>query len=123
MKTNDPIMEQAGNIIDRQVRQMVRLVDDLLDISRITKGKLRLTKERVELRVVANLAAESARPLHRRPQARILRVTADRTDLGGSGPGAPGAGRRQPAQQCGQIHRSRRTHSPVGQPGGGRGRP
>ena len=42
---------------------MVRLVDDLLDISRITKGKLRLTKEQVELRVVVNHAAETARPL------------------------------------------------------------
>ena len=63
MKTDDPIIEQAGDIINRQVVQMVRLVDDLLDISRITKGKLRLTKEKVELRVVANRAAESARPL------------------------------------------------------------
>ena len=63
MKTNDPIIEQAGNIIDRQVGQMVRLVDDLLDISRITKGKLRLTKEKVELRVVVNHAAETVRSL------------------------------------------------------------
>lgn len=63
MKTNDPIIEQAGNIINRQVVQMVRLVDDLLDISRITNGKLRLTKEKVELRVVANRAAETVRPL------------------------------------------------------------
>jgi PAS domain S-box-containing protein len=63
MKTNDPIIEQAGNIISRQVMQMVSLVDDLLDISRITKGKLRLTKEKVELRGVVNRAAESVRPL------------------------------------------------------------
>jgi CheY-like chemotaxis protein len=63
MKTNDPIIEQTANIIDRQVGVMVRLVDDLLDISRITKGKLRLTKEQVELRVVVNHAAESVRPL------------------------------------------------------------
>jgi CheY-like chemotaxis protein/nitrogen-specific signal transduction histidine kinase len=62
MKTNDPIIEQAGNIINRQVGVMVGLVDDLLDISRITKGKLRLTKEQVDLRVVANHAAETARP-------------------------------------------------------------
>ncbi len=62
MKTSDPIIEQAGNIIDRQVGIMVGLVDDLLDISRITKGKLRLTKEQVDLRVVVNHAAESARP-------------------------------------------------------------
>jgi PAS domain S-box-containing protein len=63
MKTNDPIIEQAGNIISRQVMQMVSLVDDLLDISRITKGKLRLTTEKVELRIVANRAGESVRPL------------------------------------------------------------
>jgi len=63
MKTNNPIIENAGHIIDRQVSQMVRLVDDLLDISQITKGKLQLTKEKVELRVVANHAAETTRPL------------------------------------------------------------
>ncbi|MCE9562145.1 MAG: response regulator [Planctomycetes bacterium] len=63
MKTNNPIIENAGHIIDRQVSQMVRLVDDLLDISRITKGKLQITKEKVELRVVVNHAAETARPL------------------------------------------------------------
>jgi PAS domain S-box-containing protein len=62
MKTNDPIIEQAASIIDRQVGVMVRLVDDLLDIGRITKGKLRLTKEHVELRKVANDAAEAVRP-------------------------------------------------------------
>ena len=62
MKTNDPIIEQAGNIIDRQVGVLVRLVDDLLDIGRITKGKLRLTKEQVELRGVVNHAAETVRP-------------------------------------------------------------
>jgi PAS domain S-box-containing protein len=63
MKTNDPIIEQAGNIIDRQVGVMVGLVDDLLDISRITKGKLRLTKEQLDLRMAINHAAESVRPL------------------------------------------------------------
>src|SRR6188472_1112167 len=63
MKTSDPIIEQAGNVIDRQVGVMVRLVDDLLDISRITQGKLRLTTEQVDLRVVVNHAAETARPL------------------------------------------------------------
>ena len=63
MRTDDPIIEQAGNIIDRQVGVMVRLVDDLLDISRITKGKLRLTREPCELRLIINHSAESARPL------------------------------------------------------------
>ena len=63
IKTDDPILQQAGDIIERQVGQMVRLVDDLLDVSRITKGKLRLSKERVELRVVVNRAAEDVRTL------------------------------------------------------------
>jgi PAS domain S-box-containing protein len=63
MKTGDPIIEQAGNVIDRQVGVMVRLVDDLLDVSRITKGKLRLTTERVDLRIIVNHAVETVRPL------------------------------------------------------------
>jgi PAS domain S-box-containing protein len=63
MRTDDPVIVQAGGIIERQVRQMVRLVDDLLDVSRITKGKLRLELAPVELRAVANRAAESVRPL------------------------------------------------------------
>jgi PAS domain S-box-containing protein len=63
IKTDDPIVQQAGSVIERQIGQMVRLVDDLLDVSRITKGKLRLVTEPVELRVIVNRAAESARPL------------------------------------------------------------
>lgn len=63
MRTNDPIVEQAGSIIDRQIDVMVRLVDDLLDVSRITRGKLRLIKEPSELRTIINHAAETARPL------------------------------------------------------------
>jgi PAS domain S-box-containing protein len=63
VRTDNPVIQQAGDIIRRQVHQMVRLVDDLLDVNRITKGKLRLESELVELRSVANQAAESARPL------------------------------------------------------------
>ena len=63
IKTDDPIVQQASSVIERQIGQMVRLVDDLLDVGRITKGKLRLVKEPVELRVIVNRAAESARPL------------------------------------------------------------
>jgi CheY-like chemotaxis protein len=61
IKTADPILQQAGRVIERQVGQMVRLVDDLLDIARITKGKLSLTKEPVELRVIVNNAVEASR--------------------------------------------------------------
>ena len=61
-KTSDPINQQAASVIERQVGHMVRLVDDLLDVSRIGKGKLGLVKEPVELRVIVTRATESARP-------------------------------------------------------------
>ena len=56
-------VEQARIMMDRQLTQMVRLVDDLLDVSRITRGKLELRTERVELRAVIDSAVETARPL------------------------------------------------------------
>jgi PAS domain S-box-containing protein len=61
--TSGPIMEQARTMMERQLTQMVRLVDDLLDVSRITRGKLELRKERVELAAVVASAVETSRPL------------------------------------------------------------
>jgi two-component system, sensor histidine kinase len=53
----------AREMIERQLHQMVRLVDDLLDVSRITTGKLALRRERVELRSVAQNAIEAVAPI------------------------------------------------------------
>ncbi len=53
----------AEDIIDRQVTQLVRIVDDLLDLSRITQGKIRLELERVDIASVAASAVETSRPL------------------------------------------------------------
>jgi PAS domain S-box-containing protein len=55
--------QQAIGMIDRQMKHLTRLVDDLLDVSRITRGKIRLSKERVELRTVVHHAVETTRPL------------------------------------------------------------
>jgi PAS domain S-box-containing protein len=57
------LMEKARSIMERQVAQMVRLVDDLLDMARITKGKLQLRQDRIELAAVVRSAIEIARPL------------------------------------------------------------
>ncbi|APV48826.1 hypothetical protein BWI17_03515 [Betaproteobacteria bacterium GR16-43] len=54
---------RAREIMDRQLRQMVRLVDDLLDVSRITTGKLVVKAQRVELGGVIRNALETAAPL------------------------------------------------------------
>lgn len=53
----------ASDMLDRQVGQMVRLVDDLLDVSRITRGRIGLRKQRVELATIVNQAVETVRPL------------------------------------------------------------
>ena len=58
-----PELAWARNVIERQVRQMARLVDDLLDVSRITRGKIVLRKERVELDTVVSSAVEATRSL------------------------------------------------------------
>lgn len=50
-------------VMERQLKQMVRLVDDLLDVSRITTGKLTLVKSRVDLASVMRDALESSGPL------------------------------------------------------------
>jgi PAS domain S-box-containing protein len=50
-------------IMDRQVRQLVRLVDDLLDLSRVTRGKIDLQRRIVELTSVVDTAVEASRPL------------------------------------------------------------
>jgi PAS domain S-box-containing protein len=57
------LMEKARSMMERQLVQMVRLIDDLLDISRITRGKLQLRIERVDLAAVVRSAVEAARPL------------------------------------------------------------
>ncbi len=54
---------RAHGIITRQLSQMVRLVDDLFDMSRIRSGKLALRKQSVELASIVNNAVDTARPL------------------------------------------------------------
>ncbi len=54
---------KVQDVIDRQVTHMTRLLDDLLDVSRITEGKLTLKKTTTELTLVLGAAIETARPL------------------------------------------------------------
>jgi PAS domain S-box-containing protein len=56
-------LEQARGVMERQFEQMVRLIDDLLDVSRITRGKLDLRKERIALDEVVSTALDTTRPL------------------------------------------------------------
>lgn len=61
VRAGDVALEERG-VIERQLHHMVRLVDDLLDVARITRGALRLTRSRVELVRAVERAIEMASP-------------------------------------------------------------
>jgi signal transduction histidine kinase len=62
-RTPDPTLAPLHDIVDRQLRQMVRLVDDLLEVSRITRGKVALHLEDLDLASILRGAIETSRPL------------------------------------------------------------
>jgi CheY-like chemotaxis protein len=57
------MIERTGEMMGRQVQQLGRLVDDLLDLSRIARGKMQLNREWLDLGQVVARAAEAGRPL------------------------------------------------------------
>jgi CheY-like chemotaxis protein/two-component sensor histidine kinase len=57
------LIAEVRNTMERQTEQMVRLIDDLLDVSRITRGKLRIRMEQVALADVLKVAVDAVRPL------------------------------------------------------------
>jgi PAS domain S-box-containing protein len=59
----DPDFEWGRNVIDQQVKHLARLLDDLLDLSRITGNKLELKKDRILLADTVNAALEASRPI------------------------------------------------------------
>jgi PAS domain S-box-containing protein len=60
---NRAALEDTREMMERQLNQMVRLVDDLMDLNRINRGKLELRKERVELASIVHQAVETIRPM------------------------------------------------------------
>ncbi len=59
----DPELQQVTEMVERQVQQLSRLVDDLLDVSRVGHGKINLNMKPVDLRAVVALAVEMSGPL------------------------------------------------------------
>jgi PAS domain S-box-containing protein len=54
---------RVHEMLERQVHHLIRLVDDLLEISRVTRGKIELCRERIDLAAVVQSAVETSRPL------------------------------------------------------------
>jgi CheY-like chemotaxis protein len=63
LHSQQPELVLAREVIDRQLTHLVRLVDDLLDVSRITRGKIRLQSRLLEISEVVRSAVETSRPL------------------------------------------------------------
>ena len=62
-KHEEPLQLQARTIIQRQMGQLIRLVDDLMEVSRITSGRIHLQKERTGLNGIVERAVETTRSL------------------------------------------------------------
>jgi signal transduction histidine kinase/ActR/RegA family two-component response regulator len=58
-----PELQDVAAMVERQIQQLTRLVDDLLDVSRVGHGKINLEMKPVDLKTVVALAIESSRPL------------------------------------------------------------
>jgi signal transduction histidine kinase/ActR/RegA family two-component response regulator len=58
-----PELHEVAEMVERQILQLTRLVDDLLDVSRVGHGKINLQMKPVDLKTVVALAIESSRPL------------------------------------------------------------
>jgi len=64
--------EQAAGILERQVHHMARLVDDLLDVARVSRGKIDLRRERCDLTAILTRTVEITRPFIESRQHRLI---------------------------------------------------
>ena len=62
-KSEDPVQKQARTVIERQVAQLNHLIDELLEISRITTGRVQLRQEKIALNGIIERAVESTQPM------------------------------------------------------------
>ena len=115
----DVATPREREVILRQAQHLVRLVDDLLDVSRVARGKVTLAKKPLELASVVAKAVEATAPLleQRRHQLQLSVPSKGLLDRGGRG--APHAGGQQPAHERRALHAARR---PRRGDGGARGR-
>jgi signal transduction histidine kinase len=102
-ETSDAELAEGLEVIARNARMQAKLIDDLLDMSRITSGKMRLDVQRVDLPDVVNAASSRSTP----PQGQRDGADGPRPDCR-SVTGDPACGDRvEPAEQRRQVHPKR----------------
>ena len=78
MKPSEPRLQWSQEVIQRQLAYLTRLVDDLLDVSRITRGKITLAREPLDIATLINRAVETIEPLVQQREHRLtLQIPAD----------------------------------------------
>ena len=101
-------VQVALRTMERQFAHLMRLVDDLLDIERLARGKIALRKERITLGSVVDAALESGRTLLAAHGHTLTTSVPGAARFHHRRPRAPGPGADQPAAQRGQVHAARR---------------
>jgi signal transduction histidine kinase len=101
--------------MDRMLTHLTHLVDDLLDVSRVSQGKISLKKARIALSEVLQSAIEASQHNLDAESHRFIIDIPERSDLARSRSHAAGSGRIQPAQQRRQIYALGRNGFPLRQ--------
>ncbi len=102
-------LERERTVIERQVSHLTRLVDDLLDVSRIARGKVELKEELVEIAEVVAKAIEVATPLLDQ-RTHVLDVDVPRKTVGARRRDPPEPGGLESAHQRREVHTSGRWY-------------
>jgi signal transduction histidine kinase len=80
---NDPQLAWSRDVIARQLGHLTRLVDDLLDVSRITRGKINVSREPIELALIVSRAIETVQPMLTEKRHELVLDVTDRLKVHG----------------------------------------
>ena len=104
-------LAQGLETIERNARAQAQLIEELLDMSRIINGKLRLDVQQVDLPIVVSEATESIRPAAEAKGIRLSKVLDPGRRMHHRGLQPPATGPLEPAVERSQIHAARRANS------------
>ena len=107
-------IEWSMDVIARQMKHLTRLIDDLMDVSRITRGKIELRRDILELTPDPRQCGGHGEAAHRGAEAQARARHRPGEPLGQRGPDPARAGGGEPPQQRGQVQRQRGPHPPLG---------
>ncbi len=107
---DEAMVGRTREMMERQLGHMVRLVDDLLDLSRISRGRIELRRERIELTRIIRQAVETSRPLIEQAGQDLTVTLAPQPIFVDADITAAGTSVLESAQQRSEVHPARRPH-------------